>query len=85
VKYVIWSFEHEAWWAPERRGYTEDLDQAGRYDDAEAHEIVANANVVRREELLMTVETARVMQMLAVKAWMRIAQRGHASAHKPQP
>jgi hypothetical protein len=73
--YVIWSFEHEAWWAPDRCGYTEFLDQAGRYGDAEAHQIVRDANVVRREEMLFTVETAKVMQVLAVKAWMRTASR----------
>jgi hypothetical protein len=82
-RYVIWSFEHQAWWAPDRRGYTEMLDQAGRYDDAEAQQIVRHANVVRQEELLMTVESAQVMQVLAVRAWMRNAQRATASAHEP--
>ena len=43
--YVIWSFEHQAWWAPDRRGYTEMLDQAGRYGEAEAQQIVRDANV----------------------------------------
>lgn len=42
--YVIWSFEHDAWWRPGRMGYTPELDAAGRYTKAEAEEIVADAN-----------------------------------------
>ena len=48
--YVIWSFEHEAWWRPDRRGYTPDLKQAGRYTQADADAIVADANVVSVNE-----------------------------------
>jgi hypothetical protein len=76
--YVIWSFEHEAWWAPDRCGYTTLLEQAGRYGEAEAKQIVAEANVVRLEALRFTVEDATVLQVLAVRAWMRIVQRGEA-------
>ena len=49
-RYCIWSFEHEAWWAPNRCGYTRDLAAAGRYDAAEAGHILADANIVREEE-----------------------------------
>ena len=38
--FVIWSWEHLAWWAPNRQGYTEQLEQAGRYSHAEAADIV---------------------------------------------
>lgn len=41
--YVIWSFEHQQWWRANRCGYTEHLDEAGRYTAAEAGHIVANA------------------------------------------
>lgn len=37
-RYVIWSNEHSAWWAPHARGYTPDLSKAGRYDRDEAIE-----------------------------------------------
>jgi len=84
MRYVIWSFEHQAWWAPNRLGYTELLDQAGQYDDAEAQQIVRDANVVRQEELSMTVESAQVMQVLAVRAWMRNAQRATSAYQPPQ-
>ena len=38
--FVIWSWEHHAWWAPNQQGYTEQLEQAGRYNFAEAADIV---------------------------------------------
>jgi hypothetical protein len=41
--FVIWSFEHHAWWAPSREGYTEDLASAGLYSQREAGEIVTNS------------------------------------------
>ena len=37
--FVIWSWEHLAWWTPNRCGYTEDLTLAGRYTFDEAADI----------------------------------------------
>lgn len=37
--YVVWSYEHEAWWGPDRCGYTTDLAKAGRYGTDELGEI----------------------------------------------
>lgn len=31
IRYLIWSNQHGAWWAPGARGYTLDIDQAGRF------------------------------------------------------
>jgi len=42
--WVIWSFEHNAWWGPDRCGYVSDLADAGRYSHAEVDEIVGAAN-----------------------------------------
>lgn len=42
--YLIWSFEHDAWWAPRERGYTRDWTEAGRYSRERAAEIVELAN-----------------------------------------
>lgn len=42
--YLIWSFEHNAWWAPNSRGYTTDVKVAGLYGKEEAERICENAN-----------------------------------------
>ena len=43
MNYVIWSFEHEAWWRPNKRGYTDQLNEAGRYTAEEAGMIVVDS------------------------------------------
>lgn len=57
MKYLIWSFEHDAWWAPDRRGYTEDIEKAGRYSKDEAGEIVTDS--VWCEEMAILEEVAK--------------------------
>lgn len=44
-EYLIWSFEHDAWWMPKHLGYTKDRTEAGRYSHAEAVGIVMSANI----------------------------------------
>ena len=34
--YLIWSFQHMKWWRPNGRGYTSEIDEAGRYPQEEA-------------------------------------------------
>ena len=34
--YLIWSNEHNAWWGPDRCGYRQSIEQAGRYSLPEA-------------------------------------------------
>jgi len=46
MKWLIWSLEHGAWWAPDSRGYTPDRDKAGRYELREATHIAGNANIM---------------------------------------
>ncbi len=41
--FVIWSYEHEAWWRPDRCGYVTELAGAGRYSAEEAGEIVTDS------------------------------------------
>ena len=48
-EYLIWSFEHDGWWKPEWKGYTEKLSQAGVYSYAEALKICLNANKYQKE------------------------------------
>lgn len=31
MNFLIWSYEHEAWWQPMSSGYTEDITKAGVY------------------------------------------------------
>lgn len=49
IEYVIWSFEHKAWWRPDRCGYTEFLDEAARYTEGEAIALVDAANQYAKE------------------------------------
>jgi hypothetical protein len=42
--FLIWSIEHDAWWGPNRIGYTRALAEAGRYWEPEARDIVTRAN-----------------------------------------
>ena len=43
----IWSFEHDAWWAPDSKGYTSVEVEAGLYPRDHAEKIVASANYGR--------------------------------------
>lgn len=44
TEWVVWSEEHSAWWAPGEHGYTNSLRRAGRYSEARAKAIAADAN-----------------------------------------
>lgn len=41
ILYLIWAMDHDAWWAPNAAGYTQDITKAGRYTAKEVAEIVA--------------------------------------------
>lgn len=56
-RYVIWSFEHCAWWGPGRRGYTSSLASAGRYSRYEAESIVSNEESLALEDALVEERT----------------------------
>jgi hypothetical protein len=42
--WVVWSFEHDAWWKPGGWGYTPALDEAGHFTELEALRIEHHAN-----------------------------------------
>lgn len=44
-EYLIWSFEHDAWWKPRENGYTTDRRAAGAYSYKDALTIVLGANI----------------------------------------
>jgi hypothetical protein len=45
VIYLIWSNQHCKWWGPGGIGYTPWIEEAGRYAEAHARRIVADATV----------------------------------------
>lgn len=53
TKFLIWSIEHGAWWAPARSGYTVNIREAGRYTWGEAKAIVDDANIVTTNECVI--------------------------------
>lgn len=45
MDYLIWSNEHNSWWAPNRLGYIQNIMLAGLYTRQEAMEIVKDATL----------------------------------------
>ncbi|WIM97812.1 hypothetical protein ACTOB_001366 [Actinoplanes oblitus] len=43
--YLVWSNQKTMWWRPRNSGYTQYIEEAGRYTRAEAEEIVRKATV----------------------------------------
>lgn len=44
ITYLLWSNKHAMWWRPNGWGYTADVDEAGRYSEADAvRNVVASA------------------------------------------
>jgi hypothetical protein len=52
-RYLIWSFEHRAWWGPRRLGYTTATHRAGMYTAEEANEICNEANRTSIEDFMV--------------------------------
>jgi hypothetical protein len=42
-RFLVWSNQHAMWWRPGKSGYTQVIEEAGRYLRAEAEKIVAPA------------------------------------------
>ena len=61
---LIWSNEHQSWWAPNSRGYTCDPRKAGRYTKSEARDIVIGAgfgyNNMIPNEIMVAAGDARI-------------------------
>jgi hypothetical protein len=43
MAFLIWSNEHRSWWRGAERGYTQVIEEAGRYERATAEAIVSRA------------------------------------------
>jgi hypothetical protein len=67
--WVVWSYEHDAWWGPNHAGYQRSLLLAGLYTEAEAKRIEAMANRSASEKR----EEARTLlaALEAEKEWHR--------------
>jgi hypothetical protein len=44
-QFLVWSNEHRMWWRANERGYTDSIEEAGRYSRREAEQIVASATL----------------------------------------
>ena len=57
LRFLVYCCERDAWWMPNRRGYTVDVGRAGRYSLADALEIAHEANAFGSvNEMLVPVE-----------------------------
>lgn len=43
IFFLLWSNKHQMWWRHDARGYTHDIDEAGRYTQDEAVEHVVQS------------------------------------------
>ena len=67
--FLIWSNEHRAWWRPAERGYTDAIEEAGRYPRSQAESIVARATLdglltVRRTNLVTGEQYSQLSEVL---------------------
>ena len=68
-RYLIWSFEHVAWWRPGQFGYSKEIKEAGNYSYKDALEICRGANAHRLprgqfpNEAMVPVTMAEVVQI----------------------
>lgn len=51
MRYLIWSLEKQAWWKPNRTGYTKRYEEAGIYNNENADHILEHANHAKIEEV----------------------------------
>jgi hypothetical protein len=65
--WLIWSYENNAWWGPNKCGYTKEWQQAGRYRYGEAVQICDNANRYSKLTNEEMVHTTNVENFMAKK------------------
>lgn len=44
IQWLVWSNEHDGWWAPHGNGYVKKRDDAGRFSFEQASEYLESAN-----------------------------------------
>lgn len=69
--FLIWSNEHRMWWRGGHVGYTDSIEEAGRYERSDAEEIVAAATLdgvltVRRTDPVTGEEYSQLSEVLVL-------------------
>lgn len=82
MKYLVWSNQKGMWWRADRRGYASHIEEAGRYERAEAEAIVADATcdgqlAVRRENPVTGEWYSQLSEVMV------LAPEAIASQHQP--
>jgi len=57
--FVIWSIQHQLWWAPGEAGYCGLVRDAGTYTRGHAERIVRAANLVKFHECMIPLAAVR--------------------------
>lgn len=79
-EYVIWSFEHRAWWKRAKWGYSDALADAGRYPKDEADAIVFKANRYAKTPHETAIPLADADAFTA-RGWIPIAPGAYEDRH----
>lgn len=64
--FMIWSWEHHAWWRPNKVGYTTFPEAAGRYTHAEASKICIDHIPAGEEVVIHELEASRLEYKMIV-------------------
>jgi len=63
MRYLIWSNEHRGWWKANRHGYTTRTDKAGQFSFEQATEILARANRIKVEEIMVEAPSRDLIEL----------------------
>jgi hypothetical protein len=71
MKFLVWSNQRRMWWRANHSGYTEYIEEAGRYERPAAEKIVAQATLdgqlnVRREDPVTGLWYSRASEVLVL-------------------
>lgn len=71
MRFLVWSNQHRMWWRGGHRGYTEFIEEAGRYTHAAAAAIVRTATcdgllTSRRTDPVTSVEYTQFSEVLVL-------------------
>ncbi len=79
MTYLLWSFKRNAWWRTNSLGYTADIDQAGRYDEKEAHDLTDRYELDDEKRTIM-VDSSLAFVIVQAERWI-VKERALESYH----